>query len=283
LTRHAQPRARRQRWLSLPAALLLAGAGALIANCSQSDTVLLVHVTASAGPLDGIQQLHTTIRVGGQTHVLDVPDVPVAIALPTSFTVQLARSFSGELNVHVDARDAGGAVIASGTQTVSPLQVGQQNEVTIDLAPGAVPDAGVDGPPNTAGSGGVTGTGGVTATGGAVGTGGVAAGTGGVAAGTGGAAAGTSGTVGSGGSAGGGARARGGAGGRAGAGGHAGGATGTGGGRPATGGTPGSGGAASGGMPGSGGAGSGGTPGTGGGGSGGVAGASGDTGGAAGN
>jgi len=140
-----------RRLLSIRAALILAGAGALAANCSQSDTVLFVHVTASSAPVDGIQQLHTIVRVAGQTHVIDVPDAPVAIALPTSFTVQLARSFSGELSVHVDARDGTGAIIASGNQTVSPLQVGRQNEVTVDLAPGSTPDAGMDGPPSTTG------------------------------------------------------------------------------------------------------------------------------------
>jgi len=264
-------------------ALLVLGVGALAANCSQSDTVLLVHVTASAAPLDGIQQLHTTLRVGGQTHVIDVPDAPVAIALPTSFTVQLARSFTGDLSVNVDARDAGGVTIASGSQTVSPLQVGQQNELTIDLAPGAVPDAGMDGPPNTTGTGGLTGTGGATATGGAIGSGGATAGGGG------GATAGSSGAGGNtatGGSAGAGARGgAGGHGGTVGTGGHAGGASGSGG-RAATGGMVGSGGAASGGSGGM--TASGGAPGSGGmatGGSdagGSAGGAGGDAGGAAG-
>ena len=78
-----------KRLLSLRTMLVLAGAGVLAVNCSQSDTVLLVHVMASM-PVDGIQQLHTTIRVGGQTHTIDVPDAPMAIALPTTFTVQLA-------------------------------------------------------------------------------------------------------------------------------------------------------------------------------------------------
>lgn len=290
MTNLGKPKAARQRLLSLRAALLLLGAGALAANCSQSDTVLLVHVTASAAPVDGIQQLHTTIRVGGQTRVIDVPDAPAAIALPTSFTVQLARSFSGDLSVHVDARDAASTIIASGTQTVSPLQVGQQNEITIDLAPGAAPDAGMDGLPDTTGTGGVMGTGGATGSGGAVGSGGVAAGTGGATAGTSGA---TGGATATGGAAGGsaGSGARGGGGGHAGTvgtGGHAG-APGSGG-RPATGGTVGSGGVASGGVMGSGGVtASGGVPGSGGAatggsnaGGGGAAGTSGDMGGAAG-
>lgn len=268
-----------KRLLSVRAALVLAGAGALVANCAQSDTVLLVHVTASAAPLDGIQQLHTTIRVGGQTRVLDVPDSPVAIALPTSFTVQLARSFSGELTVNVDARDAGGATIASGNQTVSPLQVGQKNEMTVDLAPGPTPDAGTDGPPATTGSGGVAGTGGV------VGTGGVAPGSGGASAGTSGATGGSTAAGGTPGASGG-AGAQGGGGGHAGtvaSGGHAGGTSGSGG--RATGGTVGSGGSlGSGGVPASGGApGSGGTA-SGGSGAGGTStgGVAGDTGGAAG-
>jgi len=280
--RRPHPRNAGRRSSFIPVALLVLGVGALAANCSQSDTVLLVHVTASAAPLDGIQQLHTTLRVGGQTHVIDVPDAPVAIALPTSFTVQLARSFTGDLSVNVDARDAGGVTIASGSQTVSPLQVGQQNELTIDLAPGAVPDAGMDGPPNTTGTGGLTGTGGATATGGAIGSGGATAGGGGATAGSSGAGGNTA----TGGSAGAGARGgAGGHGGTVGTGGHAGGASGSGG-RAATGGMVGSGGAASGGSGGM--TASGGAPGSGGmatGGSdagGSAGGAGGDAGGAAG-
>jgi hypothetical protein len=267
-----------KRLLSLRAALVLAGAGVLVVNCSQSDTVLLVHVTATAGGVDGIQQLHTTVRVGGQTHVIDVPDAPVAIALPTSFTVQLARSFNGDLSVNVDARDGGGTTVASGNQTLSPLHVGEQNELTIDLAPGAAPDGGMDGPPNTAGTGGVMGSGGI------VGTGGMVEGSGGATAGASGA---SGGSPGSGGAAGGGAGGHGGGGGRGGtvgSGGHAGGASGSGGNRPASGGTVGSGGmVSSGGVVGSGGAASGGVPGSGGSDAGGSsAGGSGDMGGAAG-
>jgi len=176
-------RASLKRLLSLRALLVLAGVGMLAMNCSQSDTILVVHVTAST-PVDGIQQLHTTIRVGGQTHTIDVPDAPVAIALPTTFTVQLARSFSGDLGINIDARDGMRVVLASGNQTVSPLQVGAQNDVTIDLAPGPAPDAGADGPPNTTGTGGVSGTGGTPGTGGVSGTGGSSGGSGGATGGS---------------------------------------------------------------------------------------------------
>ena len=197
--------------------LLLAGAMAIVATCSQSDTIVFVNVQATE-PLSGIVRLHANVKIGNQIRDLNVPESPTnEIAFPTSFTVQVGRSVTGRLDVTVDGYDAASALVASGKASLTALTVGSQNSITIDLAPGAPPDGGVDdgGAPDVTGSGGTDGGVDMTASGGAGGTAmggaggpggaGGRAGAGGGAgkAGAGGAAGGTSDTGGLGGGAGG--------------------------------------------------------------------------------
>src|SRR3954470_3789073 len=118
-----------------------------LSGCSPSDTVVLANVESTV-PLVGIHRLHVTLKVGGKTRILDIPQQPVPITLPTSFTVQLGRSLGGRLDVTVEARDGAGAALASGSRAIADLTQGQQNTVTIDLtAGGGGMDGGADGDP----------------------------------------------------------------------------------------------------------------------------------------
>src|SRR5438105_10441693 len=132
--------------------LILVGAiWAVAGSCSQSDTVVLVNVL-STEPIGGIQRLHVTMQVAGKTRMLDIPQSPAEIVLPTSFTVQMASSLGGRLDITVQALDAAKAVLATGVKSIAALNTGSQNTVFVDLtgvAGGA--DGGVDdGPPDAA-------------------------------------------------------------------------------------------------------------------------------------
>ncbi len=252
--------------LPVSAALVLAGISALVVNCSQSDTVVLVRVTATT-PIPEVVRLHTTLKIAGLTRVIDVPTQAQPITFPTTFSVQLARSLSGDLSITIDALDSAMQVVASAGHVLAGLSVGNENQVTIDLSPGAGTDGGLDdgSAPDAAGAGGAAGGGGQPPDGGAD------------QASSGGAGGSVTGAGGGGASGHGGAGGRGGTAGAAGRGGAAGGggSTGTGGG--GTGGAAGNAGAGAGGAGGTGGTASGGS-----GASGGAAGSGGDAGGASG-
>jgi hypothetical protein len=147
--------------LPVSAALVLAGISALVANCSQSDTVVLVRVTATA-PIPEVVRLHTTLKIADLTRVIDVPMQAQPITFPTTFSVQLARSLSGDLSITIDALDSAMQVVASAGHVLAGLSVGNENQVTIDLSPGTGTDGGLDdgSAPDAAGAGGAAGGGG---------------------------------------------------------------------------------------------------------------------------
>jgi hypothetical protein len=170
--------------------MLVAGIWAAAGSCSQSDTVVLVNVV-STEPLAGIQRLHVTLVIAGKSRMLDIPPSPAEIVLPTSFTVQMASSLSGRLDITVEAWDADKATLATGVKSILSLKTGAQNDVVVDLTGGGGgPDGqgGAGGQPNPGAGGDGSPAGGQTGMGGgAPGMGGVAGG-GGRAGGTGGAA-----------------------------------------------------------------------------------------------
>ncbi len=180
--------------------VLLSLAMGMAGGCSEADTVVSVDVE---GTIAGVQQLRATLTVADRIRTFRIPDRPRAITLPTSFTVQIDRSVQGQLEVTVDALNAGETLIARGTACLSSLVIGKNNSIQVILLPGSVglvptcagADGGIDDASDAfsddlSGSGGTGGEGGTTGSGGGVGTGGM--GTGG--AGTGGGGRGGAGT-----------------------------------------------------------------------------------------
>jgi hypothetical protein len=110
----------------------------LLAGCSRSasgDSLVVVTVDA-AQPLAGVS-LHAVATAGGMTSEIDIAG-PLTIPPSTNFGVKLRRSISGELAIHVEARDAGGATLASGDGTVT-LSPGKRVDLALQLS-AAMPD-----------------------------------------------------------------------------------------------------------------------------------------------
>ncbi len=141
--------------------------GALaIAGCAPGQGVVVV--TVAGGPVAGIASLHVGVEnAGTQGAPTDLPMAhPISIPPTLTFSVSFGADRQGEVTVTVDARDAAGHTLATGTGhgSVSPSQ---ESSLTVTL-PGSVTDGGmmVDG--GKMGDGGGMGDGGATSDGGAM-------------------------------------------------------------------------------------------------------------------
>jgi len=210
-------------------------ASTVLAACHRSDSILLVEVAGDSTLHPAV--LLVTVTAGTQTRSLQVPSAPgPEITWPASFSVELDPGLTGPVVVSVEATNATGLVIASGTTIQQNIDVGGQTIIAVALVSGTVP--GVDAGAVDASGGGAGGGAGAAGGVGSVGAGGAGSGGGG-AGGRGGAGGGAGGRGGSGG---------GGAGGRGGGGGGLGGRGGLGGGGVGGGGVGGGAGAALGGA-----------------------------------
>ena len=110
----------------------------LASSCgADPDSVVLVHVDGDA-TLPGIVRLRATLS---NAEVSDSKLFPAAapvqaIALPTAFSITLARARAGDLDIALDALDAQGDIVGNGAARVA-IQTGGRAEVTITLAAGA--------------------------------------------------------------------------------------------------------------------------------------------------
>jgi cysteine-rich repeat protein len=222
---------------------------ALVGSCREADSVLVVTVEADSG-VSGVVQLRATLSNADKSSVNTFPENAgtASLAFPTKFSLTIAHSRAGNVDVALDGLGAGGVVVANGAGSAT-LSQGSTTQLTITLHAGAslcgngvidpgeqcddgnrisegVCDfmcrlpAGSDGGAGAGGAVGAGGVGGAAGVGGRAGAGGVAgttgvAGTGGMA-GTSGAAGSTAGAGGRGGNAGSGAAGTGGRGGAAG-------------------------------------------------------------------
>jgi hypothetical protein len=157
-------------------------ASTALAACHRSDSMLLVEV---AGDLD----LHPValgvgVTIGTQTRLLQVPAAPGAqLTLPVSFSVEVDPSLRGPVSIAVDAKDAGGGVIARGLTTQDNIDVGGQTVLTVMLVSTSSP--GIDAGEMDAGgmdAGDLDSGGGTTGVGGTSGASGAGGGLGGASA-----------------------------------------------------------------------------------------------------
>ena len=117
--------------------------GGLVQSCSKPDTILLVNVDADSS-LTGVTQLKVRVLIGAAVNQFSVPATPGGpITFPTSFTVEIARSNFGAVNVTVTAM--GNGKTAMGTTSLPALDVGNENVISVHLGvPATTPDGGVD-------------------------------------------------------------------------------------------------------------------------------------------
>ncbi|HTA19495.1 MAG TPA: hypothetical protein VK989_09395 [Polyangia bacterium] len=132
------------RHLRLTLGLLLL---ALVPACKQPDSILLIEVS---GPQDimAVQfQVTMTADVPAVAHSFLVPSAPMpsghTIVLPASFTVALDSSQTGPITISIEAVDATGSPLGSGTTMQQHIELGGQTIIPVALTD-ALPPGGVD-------------------------------------------------------------------------------------------------------------------------------------------
>lgn len=124
-------------------ALILNGACAamLVAGCSSKSSMSLVVVSVdSDAPLADVATLHVRATVGSTTREFDVhPTSGSTLTIPPaqSFGIDVPRSLTGVLALHVDARDSSDGIVASGDGS-GAISVGARADVAVRLAAAAV-------------------------------------------------------------------------------------------------------------------------------------------------
>jgi hypothetical protein len=125
--------------------LVAVAASTAVLACHRPDSILLVEVAGDLA-LHPVE-LQVAVTVGLQSRSIEVPPAPgSAITLPTSFSVELDPSLTGPVQVAIEATDASGALLASGTTTQENIDVGGETIITVTLAAGSATgvDAGTD-------------------------------------------------------------------------------------------------------------------------------------------
>jgi hypothetical protein len=143
---------RRMAW-GVP--LILVGVVGAASGCNKGDALVVVTVSAPGdAPIVGITSLRGTASVGGQSRSFDVPTGGTAFDLPPprTFAIDVPSSYAGAFNLHVEARDAAGTLLAAGDGFVG-VSPGERADLPINMGPG-VPGGGNDlsggGPPDLA-------------------------------------------------------------------------------------------------------------------------------------
>jgi hypothetical protein len=161
--------------------LSLFGLALVPGACKQPDSILLIEVS---GPTDLMAvQFHVTMTadIDPAARSFYVPSEPMpsqnTIVLPASFTVALDSSHTGPITISIEAVDATGSPLGSGTTKQQHIELGGQTIIPIALTD-ALPPGGVDGGTDAAtgagtdagtdagGSGGAGGAGGAGGQGG---------------------------------------------------------------------------------------------------------------------
>lgn len=128
---------------ALGALLVLGAIGAV--GCRQRDALVVVTVD-STGPLDGIASLHGSAMAGGRTSALDLSSVfdggsTISIPPARMFGILVPASIGGAISVEIEASDASGRPIASGSGT-GTVTAGQRSDIAITFGSGM--DFGLD-------------------------------------------------------------------------------------------------------------------------------------------
>jgi hypothetical protein len=108
-----------------------------LGGCQRDDSILLVAVAGDVTLT--LSQLAVTVTADGTSRGLLVPQDPTTITLPTSFTVELDRSITGPVTIAIDAFDANGYIVGSGSTTQTHINAGGQTIMTVTIDSGAPP------------------------------------------------------------------------------------------------------------------------------------------------
>jgi len=123
------------------AILTTACAALFLGGCASKSTTSLVVVTVDAdAQLPDVATLHVRVTVAEQTREFDVhPTSGSSLSIPPAqtFGVDIPRSMTGTLAVHVEARDSDGNTTATGDGS-GPIRLGARADVSVQLAASAV-------------------------------------------------------------------------------------------------------------------------------------------------
>ncbi|MCU1280039.1 MAG: hypothetical protein JWM53_3585 [bacterium] len=128
-------------------ALIINGVCAALAltGCTSKASMSLVVVSVDAdAPLADIATLHARVTVGDQSREFDVhPTGGAALSVPPaqSFGIEIPRTMTGTLSVHVEARDSNGTVTAAGDGS-GPIRPGARADISVQLAANGLGDLG---------------------------------------------------------------------------------------------------------------------------------------------
>ena len=137
--RHCEPLLMRAFIINSACALLL------VAGCGSKSSMSLVVVSVDADTTIGdVASLHVRATIGATTREFDVRPTggsPLSIPPAQTFGIDIPRSLTGSVDLHVDAHDATDAVVASGDGS-GPINLGGRADLTIHLAGSAGGDGG---------------------------------------------------------------------------------------------------------------------------------------------
>ncbi len=117
------------------ATLLFTGLVA-VASCGESDTIIEVQVVGNN--ISGIVQLEVDVSIGTDRRNFKVPGEAQSIALPTSFSIQVAPDLQGPVGIAIKALAENGDVIAqkSVDNALAKLTKGSVNRIVVALTGG---------------------------------------------------------------------------------------------------------------------------------------------------
>ncbi|MCU1282895.1 MAG: low-density lipoprotein receptor repeat protein [bacterium] len=126
-------------------ALIINGvcAAALLGGCSSKSAMSLVVVSVDAdAPLADVATLHARVTVDTTTREFDVhPTSGATLSIPPAqnFGIDIPRTMTGTLQIHVEARDSDGNTTATGDGS-GAIRVGARADIAIRLAAAVADD-----------------------------------------------------------------------------------------------------------------------------------------------
>ena len=102
-----------------------------VGACQRDDSILLVEVAGDVTLT--LAQFAVTVNADRESRGLLVPPAPTTITLPTAFTVELDRSITGPVTISIDAFDANGYLVGSGSTTQTHINTGGQTIMAVTI------------------------------------------------------------------------------------------------------------------------------------------------------
>jgi hypothetical protein len=106
----------------------------LIGACHKGDGAILVAVGATQ-PVSHVATLHVTMTVGSAVHTHDVSLGAVNIddAHKPTFGIDVSADLGSMMDLHVDAQDSMGRLLASGARAGIAIAAGRITSATLEL------------------------------------------------------------------------------------------------------------------------------------------------------